>query len=96
MKRIVNEECFHFYSAIALSTTFPAAFGDTTFDSIICKEMSRLECVKPGWWHEENTCPAPSPRKPGNPAAVPLKGTCTEPNCDCTEFFQQAALLMIG
>jgi len=66
-----------------------------SFDSVACKEMASMECVEPGWWHEENTCPS-SPRKAGNPASVPLSGTCVEANCDCVEWFHQYALLNIN
>jgi len=49
-KRILNEEIFHTYNN-ALAKAFPTEFGAQDFNSIACKEMARLECMKPGWHH---------------------------------------------
>ena len=78
----------------------PKALGMSDFtSSVVGRETARLQCVKPGWWHPENTCPANSPRTPGDPAASPLgpgDGDCTDPDCDIAEFYKQALFLMIG
>ena len=96
IEAIAVEEIFHFYTEKGLGKAFPAQFGSENFSSVICTQMAELECVQPGWWHPENTCPAPNPRSAGNPASPPLQGTCAEANCDCVEFFHQAALIYIG
>jgi len=70
-------------------------FGVNDFTSTICKEMAALECVKPGWWHEENTCPN-GERTTGNASPPPLAGTCNTANCDCVEFYQQAVTISVG
>lgn len=46
--------------------------------------MARLECLNPGWWHPENSCPDP----PGTHEEPPLSGGCNYPSCDCVEFYQ--------
>jgi len=58
--------------------------GVENWDSIICSEMARLECLNPGWWHPENSCPDP----PGTHEEPPLSGGCNYPSCDCVEFYQ--------
>ena len=79
---------------------YPEALGISDFtSSVVGRETARLQCVKPGWWHPENSCPAGSPRAPGNPAQSPLspgQGDCTYASCDCAEFYKQALFLAIG
>lgn len=76
---------------------WPDKFGDSDFtSSIMCQEAAALQCVSPGWWHEENACPNGAPFSAGNPASSPLSGDCSEANCDCVEFFHQAALIYKG
>jgi len=76
---------------------YPEALGvDGSWSSILAKECKRLACVEPGWSHPENKCPAPVPRKKGNPAHTPLEGTCSDETCDCVEFYQQALLSAVG
>ena len=73
----------------ALAKAFPTQVGDSDFTtSVSCREMARLECLSPGWWHEENTCPNGNPDPSGVAPSVPLAtGTCTGASCDCVEFF---------
>jgi len=52
--------------------------------------------MKPGWHHEENTCPNGNPDRSGKAPPVPLKGTCNTASCDCVEFVNQAVLGVIG
>ena len=42
------------------------------FSSVACKQMAKLACKNPGWWHPENTCPRLS--SPG-PVKLPLQGS---------------------
>jgi len=97
-KAIIQEEVFHMIHLIGYANAYPEAFGMDDFtSSIVGRETAQLECVKPGWWHPENQCPADSPRKPGNPANTPLGyGGCSEPNCDVAEFYKQALFVSIG
>lgn len=98
-KAIMFEEAFHMINE-GWAASFPEIFGYDNFrDSLICRETARHQCVKPGWWHEENKCPVGAPFSPGNPAPSPLEsgdGDCTEPSCDCFEFYRQAATLYMG
>ena len=65
----VREMVHHF----GWSKVYPSALGADDFSSIACKEMARLTCTNPGWFHPENTCPN-GIQAPGNPASVPLQG----------------------
>jgi hypothetical protein len=95
-KRITNEEVFHMYTH-ALGKVFPKQFGEHDFtSSVACREMAKLQCMKPGWHHPENTCPNGNPDRSGRPPKSPLKGTCTGAGCDCIEFVNQAVLGFIG
>jgi len=98
-KAIMFEEAFHMVNE-GWATAYPDVFGYANFqDSIICRETARHQCVKPGWWHEENKCPNGAPFSSGNPASSPLQpgeGDCTHPTCDCFEFYRQAATLYMG
>lgn len=93
------EEAYHL-AHDGWSRSMPKEFGvDDHYGSVVCREKSRLQCVKPGWWHEENVCPKGAPFKPGRPAKSPLRagdGDCTDPKCDCHEFHRQAATLYMG
>ena len=73
---------------------YPSKFGDS-WDSTMCTEVKRLECVNPGWWHPENTCPSGT-WTADSAAPTPLEGTCNDPGCDCVEFFHQAVMIMNG
>lgn len=79
---------------------YPDIFGYRSFEhSLICRETASHQCVSPGWWHPENKCPKGAPFHPGNPASSPLSpgyGDCTEPTCDCFEFYRQAITLYMG
>jgi len=57
--------------------------------------MARLQCLKPGWYHNENKCPNGNPDVSGKAPSSPLKGTCETADCDCVEFFNQAILGLI-
>jgi len=86
--KIIREEIFHMVTSWGWAKAWPDKFGDSDFtSSTMCQEMASLQCVSPGWWHEENTCPSGAPFSAGSPASSPLPGTCNEANCDCVEFF---------
>mmetsp|Transcript_12984 Transcript_12984/g.15233 ORF Transcript_12984/g.15233 Transcript_12984/m.15233 type:complete len:431 (+) Transcript_12984:38-1330(+) len=95
-KAIMFEEGFHMVHQ-GWAASMPEAFGDNNFqDSVVSRETARHQCVKPGWWHPENTCPEGAPFLPGNPASSPLQpgtGDCAASNCDVFEFYRQAATL---
>lgn len=65
MKSIINEEVFHMYTQYGLGMAFPELWG-SEWDSLMCKETAKLQCMKPGWWHEENACPNGNPDKSGS------------------------------
>ena len=72
---------------------WPAAWDE----SLVCKEVARLQCTNPGWVHIENTCPCDDDyRAPGDPAPSPLHGTCNTNDCDCVEFHRAAGLTYAG
>lgn len=100
VKAIMFEEAFHMVHQSGWAEAYPEALGLNDFtSSIICRETANLQCVKPGWWHEENKCPNGAPFSPGNPAKSPLKagdGDCTDANCDCAEYYRQAMTLHMG
>lgn len=63
---IVNN--FHFVSinCLGYAMVYPTKFGmEDHTSSVVARETARLQCVSPGWWHEENKCPADSPRSAG-------------------------------
>mmetsp|Transcript_30552 Transcript_30552/g.36312 ORF Transcript_30552/g.36312 Transcript_30552/m.36312 type:complete len:346 (+) Transcript_30552:79-1116(+) len=96
-KAIMFEEAFHMMNS-GWADIYPDIFGFDSFeDSLICRETARLQCVRPGWWHPENTCPVGAPFSPGSSfVSSPLSpgaGDCTEPSCDCAEFYRQAMTL---
>eukprot|EP00594_Rhizosolenia_setigera_P009205 CAMPEP_0178962456 /NCGR_PEP_ID=MMETSP0789-20121207/14377_1 /TAXON_ID=3005 /ORGANISM="Rhizosolenia setigera, Strain CCMP 1694" /LENGTH=261 /DNA_ID=CAMNT_0020646613 /DNA_START=446 /DNA_END=1231 /DNA_ORIENTATION=+ len=95
-KAIMVEEAFHMIHA-GWDEAHPDIFGRDSFtSSVICRETASHQCTEPGWWHPENQCPDGAPFEPGNPADSPLEpgyGDCTDPSCDCDEFFRQAATL---
>jgi hypothetical protein len=81
----------------ALAKVYPESIGDSDFtSSVSCREMAKLQCLKPGWWHEENVCPNGNPDPSGVAPSSPLSGTCNDAGCDCVEFFHQAVLGLIG
>ena len=107
MKLIISEEVSHMFHQYGYAVVKPAQFGVDDFSSVVCTEMSRVACAKPGWHHQENKCPGTvGPNDEGSytyPAGftgyrvagaaglnLPLQGTCSEPSCDCVEFFNQA------
>jgi hypothetical protein len=54
LKRFINEEVFHMYTH-ALAKVFPEQFHEEDFTtSVMCREMAKLQCLKPGWNHMEN------------------------------------------
>ena len=78
---------------------WPETFGwkdEKDFSSsTVCKEVARLQCVKPGWWHPDNQeCPE-EPSQIGSNPNTPLPGTCNKPICECSEFFYQSLMLSI-
>jgi len=97
IKGILMEEAFHLVHNNGYAVVYPEMLGlDDFTSSIIGRETARLQCVKPGWFHPENQCPPDSPRQPGNPASLPLSGTCASPVCDISEFYKMALFLAIG
>jgi len=100
-KTILFEEAFHMVHEMRWAKQFPKEFGLSSYTgSIVCRETARLQCVKPGWWHPENKCPAGAPFSPGNPASSPLSckinDCCNYPDCDCVEFYRQAITLYMA
>ena len=94
---IMMEEAFHMVHQLGYAVLYPEELGmEDHSSSIISRETARLQCVSPGYFHPENTCPADSPREPGNPASSPLDGTCNDPNCDVAEFYKMVLFLAIG
>ena len=82
---------------LGYAVLYPEELGmEDHSSSVIGRETARLQCISPGYFHPENTCPADSPRKPGNPASSPLDGTCNYPNCDVAEFYKMVLFLAIG
>lgn len=73
-KGVLQEEIFHMIHDVGYDKAYPSVFGiqDHT-SSIVAQEKSSLQCVQPGWWHPENTCPSGAPFVPGNPAQSPLQ-----------------------
>jgi len=99
LKGIMFEEAFHMIHDMGWARAYPSELGMNDYTSIVCEEMARLQCVKPGWWHQENKCPAGAPFLPGNPAPSPLSpgdGDCTSVDCDCAEYYRQAVTLYTG
>jgi hypothetical protein len=97
-KSAILEEAFHLVHQHGWAEVWPDVFGFADdFSSTVCEEMARLQCVAPGWHHPNNECPGnDDERSPGDPAPTPLDGSCEEPDCDCSEFHRQAALLVSG
>jgi hypothetical protein len=92
IKKVMTEEIVHFYQQQVLGKLYPDQFGNS-WSSSVCKEVTRLQCMEPGWHHPENdSCDNYEER----PAPTPIGGYCSAPDCDCVEFFQQAALMNIG
>lgn len=72
VKNVINEEIFHMYTH-ALAKVFPEQIGDKDFtSSISCREMAKLQCLKPGWWHLENECPNGNPDPSGKAPSSPI------------------------
>jgi len=97
VKGIMMEEAFHMIHQLGYAVLYPAELGMEDFkSSVIGRELSRLQCVSPGYAHPENKCPNDSPRPPNNPASTPLPGTCNDPSCDVAEFYKMILFLAIG
>jgi len=97
VKGIMMEEAFHMIHQLGYAVLYPAELGMEDFtSSVIGRELSRLQCVSPGYYHPENNCPTDSPRPPNNPASTPLPGTCNNPSCDVAEFYKMVLFLAIG
>jgi len=96
---IMFEEAFHLMQD-GWAAEWPDVFCWKNWSCPICQETARLQCVEPGWHHPENKCPDGAPFKPGHPASSPLPPAegegCTNPNCDCAEFYRQAITLHMG
>ena len=57
------EEAFHMVHQSGFAEVFPKELGvDSYTSSVIGREAARLQCVQPGYFHPENTCPSDSPR----------------------------------
>ena len=111
VQRTIAEEIFHMITQWGWGLAFPEDVGTNDFSSsVACREMQRVACSNPGWMHPENKCPGAtgSPgdysfppghtyREPGSAGLrFPLVGGCSEADCDCVEFFHQAALVYVG
>jgi len=91
-KAILFEELFHMIHQNGWALSYPDIFGVNDYtSSVVCRETARHQCTSPGYFHPENICPKGSTLSPGSPQPSPLQGTCNEPNCDCIEFYRQAA-----
>jgi len=91
-KAIMFEETFHLIHQNGWAVSYPDTFGlDSYTSSVVCRETARHQCTSPGYVHPENICPNGSMLAPGSPQASPLQGTCNDPDCDCVEFYRQAA-----
>ena len=58
---LVTFEMIHQYGWALLHPTELGLQSD--FSSIACQEMKRLTCLRPGWVHPENKCPAGYPKE---------------------------------
>jgi len=94
---IIMEETFHMVDQLGYAVAYPAELGmDDFISSVVGRELARLQCVQPGYFHPENICPEGAPFPPGNPASSPLPGTCNDPSCDIAEFYKMIVFLLIG
>ena len=61
MKAQCFEKAFLLVYQQGYANLWPETFGwnseDDYSSSSVCREVARLQCVKPGWWHPGNKCP---------------------------------------